>query len=84
MTITAPILLPGKTESALLQLIIDLVHTDDMENDREWLVFENKVIARVVDRTMDHTVHFIGLVHNRSTDPSYLLDMTAEWLRKQQ
>jgi hypothetical protein len=80
MTITAPIKLPAKTASQLIEKIKNFLEFGIPPKDSSITIFQNKVQLRFVKSSKKESSKFIGLVHNPDIKPQLLLDLATQWL----
>ena len=79
-TITAPIKLPAKTAATLRTQMSDILHAHPPHHVHETVVFQNKVILRLIRVPGSQPEKMIGFVHNPDSDAHRLLDWAAVWL----
>jgi molybdenum cofactor biosynthesis enzyme len=80
ITITAPIKIPAKTEKEIIGEVKDILVKGKNYMDTSFTVFENKVRIRYMKSPSKQGVNFVGLVHNKDIDSTYLLNISSKWL----
>jgi hypothetical protein len=81
VTISAPILTPGKTAGALQNEIKAIALAKGPLTERSVTVHGNSVRVRRVRHAHRRAPKLIGFVHNPDLAPQPLLDLAERWLR---
>jgi hypothetical protein len=82
LTVTAPILLPGKTGAAIEGRVRDRLARGAGPGGIEETIQGNGVRIRFLDGLAGQMPKLVGFVHNPETDPGMLLDLTEALLRR--
>jgi len=80
LTVTAPILLPSKTATAVDDRIRRLFARPAPGRDVQDEVEGNRVRIRLLETRFERAPKFIAFVHNPDSDPVLLFNLTREWL----
>jgi len=81
VTISAPILTPGKTAGALEHEIMAMALASGPLAERALTVHGNRVRVRRIRHAHGRKPKLIGFVHNPDAAPQPLLDLAERWLR---
>jgi hypothetical protein len=80
--ITAPIKMPGKSELEIGKKIRDFLNVKVYSQDRAITVAGNEVWIRILKCPSGPHRKFVGLVYNRNSGVTMLLDLATKWLLK--
>lgn len=82
VTLTAPIRLPGKTATALVQVVRGCLAHAGRPAQHDACLNGNQVRIRLVDSGERQVGKLIALVHNPDSDPDLLPDLVQCWLQQ--
>ena len=82
LTITAPILLPSKTITALQDKIKLFLRQKSRVRDDKHTVYGNRIRIRLLRDKSGRAPKMIGFVHNPDSDSLLLINMTREFLER--
>jgi len=78
-TIAAPILLPAKTGTELIKQIRTLMQSCAYDTNNNLIIFQNKIIVRMIRVPRKQDIAMTGFVHNPGSNARQLLDMASKW-----
>jgi hypothetical protein len=80
VTVTAPICVPSKTATALEKKIEKIFHQQNTSKLVKMSIQKNQVQVKIVKNVQTKNLKFIGFIHNPTTKPKQLFDLTEKWL----